>query len=76
MTKEIKWTGPRVDLIFGFALSASSLAESMRARLKGKICERLHQGVDQSHEPTTASTSLILAITFKQGPSPEGEGLA
>ena len=55
-TNQIKWTGTRVDLIFGSHSQLRALAEVYAcADLKGS--ERLRGGVDQGDEFWTASTS-------------------
>ena len=50
-TNEVKWTGTRVDLIFGSHSQLRALAEvyAMR-RLEEEVCERLRCGLDQGDE--------------------------
>ena len=50
-TKAVKWTGTRVDLIFGSHSQLRALAEVYAcADSKAEVCERLCGGVDQGDE--------------------------
>ena len=58
-TNELKWTGTRVDLIFGSNSELRALAEVYAMRgLQGEVCERLRGGVDQSDEPRSLRPCL------------------
>ena len=51
-TNEVKWTGTRVDLIFGSHSQLRALAEVYALRgLEGEVREGLRGGVDQGDEP-------------------------
>ena len=51
-TKAVKWTGTRVDLIFGSHSQLRALAEVYAMRgLEGEVCEGLRGGVEQGDEP-------------------------
>jgi catalase-peroxidase len=51
-TNEVKWTGTRVDLVFGSNSQLRAVAEVYALRgLEGEVCERLRGGVDQGDEP-------------------------
>ena len=61
-TDELKWTGTRVDLIFGSHSQLRALAEVYGcAELEGEVCERLRVGVDQGDEPRSLRPRLIAA---------------
>ena len=61
-TKEVKWTGTRVDLIFGSHSQLRALAEvyGVRGR-EGEVREGLRGGVDQGDEPRPLRPRLIAA---------------
>ena len=51
-TGEVKWTGTRVDLIFGSHSQLQGARGSLCVRgLEGEVCEGLREGVDQGDEP-------------------------
>ena len=51
-TNEVKWTGTRVDLIFGSHSQLRALAEVYAcAELEGEVREGLRGGLDQGDEP-------------------------
>ena len=57
-TNAVKWTGTRVDLIFGSHSQLRALAEVYAcADCEGEVRERLRGGVDQGDERSIASTS-------------------
>ena len=57
-TKAVKWTGTRVDLIFGSHSQLRALRGGLCVRgLEGEVREGLRGGVDQGDERWTASTS-------------------
>ena len=57
-TNEVKWTGTRVDLIFGSNSQLRALAEVYAcADSQGEVRERLRGGVEQGDERSIASTS-------------------
>ena len=61
-TNEVKWTGTRVDLIFGSHSQLRALAEVYAcADSQGEVRERLRGGVDQSDEPRSLRPRLIPA---------------
>ncbi len=61
-TSEVKWTGTRVDLIFGSHSQLRALAEVYAcAELEGKVCERLRRGVEQGDEPRSLRSRLMLS---------------
>ena len=64
-TNQVKWTGTRVDLIFGSHAQLRALAEvyAMRGR-EGEVCERLRGGVDQGDEPGPLRSRLIYAERY------------
>ncbi len=64
-TSELKWTGTRVDLIFGSHSQLRALAEvyAQRGR-EGEVCERLRGGVDQGDEPGPLRPRLIPAERY------------
>ena len=50
-TNEVKWTGTRVDLIFGSHAQLRALAEVYACgELEEEVCERLRCGLDQGDE--------------------------
>ena len=59
-TGELKWTGTRVDLIFGSNSQLRALAEvyAMRRRA-GEVRARLRRGVEQGDEPRPLRPRLI-----------------
>ena len=64
-TKEVKWTGSRVDLIFGSHAQLRALAEVYAcAESEGEIRERLRGGMDQGNEPRSLRPRLISAEDF------------
>ena len=61
-TNEVKWTGTRVDLIFGSNSRAARPRGSLCERgREGEVCERLRGGVDQSDEPRSLRSRLSLS---------------
>ena len=59
-TNEIKWTGTRVDLIFGSHSQLRAFGGSLCVRgREGEVCERLRGGVDQGDEPRSLRSCLI-----------------
>ena len=50
-TGEIKWTGTRVDLVFGSNSQLRALAEVYACEDAKGVCKRLRGGVEQGHEP-------------------------
>ena len=66
-TKEVKWTGTRVDLIFGSHSQLRALAEVYAsAELEGEVCQRLRGGMDQGDEPRSLRPRLISADRFSR----------
>ena len=64
-TKAVKWTGTRVDLIFGSHSQLRALAEVYGcAELEGEVREGLRGGVDQGDEPRSVRPRLISAEGF------------
>ena len=64
-TKAVKWTGTRVDLIFGSHSQLRALAEVYAMRgLEGEVREGLRGGVDQGDEPRSLRPRLISAERF------------
>ena len=64
-TKAVKWTGTRVDLIFGSHSQLRALRGSLRMRgLEGEVREGLRGGVDQGDEPRSLRPRLISAEGF------------
>ena len=56
-TKRVKWTGTRVDLVFGSHSQLRAIAEVYACRgREGEVREGLRRGVDQGDERSTAST--------------------
>ena len=65
-TGELKWTGTRVDLIFGSNSQLRALAEVYAMRgLAGEVRARLRGGVGQGHEPRPVRHRLIAARVWK-----------
>ena len=63
-TGELKWTGTRVDLIFGSNSQLRALAEVYACRgLPGEVRARLCGGVEQGNEPGPLRPRLIVART-------------
>ena len=63
-TGELKWTGSRVDLIFGVEFAAPGHRGSVRVRRLGRgVRERLRGRVDQGDEPGSVRPGLIRAHT-------------
>ena len=61
-TNEVKWTGTRVDLIFGSHSQLRGPRGGLCVRgLEGEVCERLRGGVDQGDEPGPLRPRLISA---------------
>ena len=61
-TNAVKWTGTRVDLIFGSHSQLRALAEAYAcAELEGEVCGRLRDGMDQGDEPGPLRPRLISA---------------
>ena len=59
-TKAVKWTGTRVDLIFGSHSQLRALAEVYGcADSQGEVREGLRGGVDQGDEPRSLRSCLI-----------------
>ena len=59
-TNAVKWTGTRVDLIFGSHSQLRALAEVYALRgLEGEVRERLRGGVDQGDERRSLRPRLI-----------------
>ncbi len=59
-TNQVKWTGTRVDLIFGSHSQLRALAEVYASlRLEGEVRERLRGGVEQGDEPRSLRDGLI-----------------
>ena len=59
-TKAVKWTGTRVDLIFGSHSQLRASRKSMAARTrKGEVRARLRGGVDQGDERRSLRPCLI-----------------
>jgi catalase (peroxidase I) len=59
---EVKWTGTRVDLIFGSHSQLRALAEVYACTdSEGEVCERLRGGVDQGDEHGPLRPRLISA---------------
>ena len=60
-TNEVKWTGTRVDLVFGSnsQLRANRGSLCMRG-LEGEVCERLRGGLEQGDEPGSVRPRLRL----------------
>jgi catalase-peroxidase len=59
-TNEVKWTGTRVDLIFGSHSQLRALRGSLCVRgLEGEVREGLRGGVDQGDEPRSLRPRLI-----------------
>ncbi len=64
-TNQVKWTGTRVDLIFGSHSQLRALAEVYAcAELEREVCERLRGGVDQGDEPGPVRYGLISAEMY------------
>ena len=64
-TSEVKWTGTRVDLIFGSHSQLRALAEVYAcADSKEKFVQRLRGGVDQGDEPRSLRPRLISTERF------------
>ena len=64
-TKAVKWTGTRVDLIFGSHSQLRALAEVYGcAELEGEVREGLRGGVDHGDEPRSVRPRLISAEGF------------
>ena len=67
-TKAVKWTGTRVDLIFGSHSQLRALAEVYGcAELEGKVRDGLRGGVDQGDEPRPLRSRLS-GSTYEQQP--------
>ena len=63
-TNAVKWTGTRVDLIFGSHSQLRALAEVYALRgLEGEVRERLRGGVDQGDERRSLRSCAILSST-------------
>ncbi len=61
-TGELKWTGTRVDLIFGSHSQLRALAEVYACDdSQGEVCARLRGGLDQGDEPGSLRPRLISA---------------
>ena len=59
-TKAVKWTGTRVDLIFGSHSQLRAIAEVYAcADSQGEVREGLRQGMDQGDEPRSLRSRLI-----------------
>ena len=66
-TKEVKWTGTRVDLIFGSHSQLRALAEVYAsARFEGEVREGLRGGVGQGDGPRSLRPRLISADRFSR----------
>ena len=58
-TNAVKWTGTRVDLIFGSHSQLRAFAEVYALRgLEGEVREGLRGGVDQGDEPRSLRSRL------------------
>ena len=76
-TNEVKWTGTRVDLIFGSHSQLRALAEVYALRgLEGEVREGLRGGVDQGDERWIASTSPTATSRWQWRRSKSGAALA
>ena len=61
-TNELKWTGTRVDLIFGSHSAATRPGGSLcTGGLEGEVCERLRGGVEQGDEPGPFRPRVIIS---------------
>ena len=61
-TGELKWTGTRVDLVFGSNSQLRALAEVYgSSRRAGEVRRRLRRGLDQGDEPRSLRPRLSLA---------------
>ena len=66
-TGELKWTGTRVDLIFGSNSQLRALAEVYACEdSAGEVRARLCRGVEQGHEPGPFRPRLIAAQTLSK----------
>ena len=62
-TNQVKWTGTRVDLIFGSHSQLRALAEVYASLgLEGEVCERLRGGVEQGDEPRSLRRRGLISI--------------
>ena len=51
-TGDVKWTGTRVDLVFGSNSQLRALSEGYaQSGANGKVCSRLRSRVEQGYEP-------------------------
>ena len=67
-TGKIKWTGTRVDLVFGSNSQLRALAEVYACeRLEGGVCERLRGCVEQGDEPGSLRSCLSSVMRFRAG---------
>ena len=67
-TGEVKWTGTRVDLIFGSHSQLRALSEVYAgAELEGEVCTRLRGGLGQGDEPRSLRPGLSRRGTIHRG---------
>ena len=65
-TNAVKWTGTRVDLIFGSHSQLRRCRGSLCVRgLEGEVCERLRGGLEQGDEPRSLRPRLIAAAQIE-----------
>ncbi len=73
-TGELKWTGTRVDLVFGSNSQLRAIGGGLRMRgRRGEVRARLRGGVGQGHEPRPLRPRLTAARTSWRAADPKDE---